>query len=91
MSRGGPLIDSDTGSAIATVVTIGLGLAAAVGLAYRAGTDVSERVLRQQRKDKREFERKVRKERKGKRKEERRKERLEWWKAMWSGKTESDD
>lgn len=91
MSRGGPLIDSETGGAIATVVAIGLGLAAAVGLAYRAGTDVSERILRQERRDKREFKREVRKEQKEKKKEERRNRRLEWWRIMRSGKTGSND
>jgi hypothetical protein len=84
MSRsGGPLIDSETGGAIATVVAIGLGLGAAIGLAYQAGTDVSERILRQHRKDKREFERKERIEQKEKKKEERRNRRLEWWKTVF--------
>jgi hypothetical protein len=91
MSRGGSLIDSETCGTIATVAAVGLGVAAVLGLAYQAGADVSERVLRQQRKDKREFKREVRKEQKEKKKEERRKERLEWWRIMRSDKTESNE
>lgn len=80
--NGGPLIDSDTGGAIATIVAVGLGLGAAIGLAYQAGTDVSTRILRQHRKDKREFERREREDLKEKKKEERRNRRLEWWRAF---------
>lgn len=85
MSRnGGPLIDPETGNAIATVVAIGLGLGAAIGLAYQAGTDVSTRILRQHRRDKREFERRAKEDLIEKKKEERRNRRLEWWKAIHS-------
>ena len=80
--NGGPLIDSYTGGTIANLLAVGLGVGAAIGLAYQAGTDVSERVLRQHRKTKREFERKDREEQKEKKKEERRNRRLEWWKAF---------
>ena len=85
MSRnGGPLIDPETSGSIATIVALGLGLGAAIGLAYQAGTDVSERILRQQRKTKREFERKERIEQKEKKKEEKHNRRLEWWKTFTS-------
>lgn len=82
--NGGPLIDPETSGSIATLLAIGLGVGAAIGLAYQAGTDVSERILRQQRKTKREFERKERIERQEKKKEERRNRRLEWWRIFCS-------
>lgn len=87
MSRnGGPLIDSETGGMIATMAAIFIGAGAAIGLAYRAGADVSERVIREHRKAKREFERKERNELKEKKKEERRRRRLEWWETVTSGR-----
>ena len=82
LGNGRPLIDSETGSTIATAVAIGLGFSIVIGLAYQAGIGVSERILRQYRKDKREFERKEKIEQREKEKEERRIKRLEWWKTV---------
>lgn len=82
MSRGGPLIDSDTVGTVGTILVAGLLIGGAVAGVYQAGVDVSERILREKRKEERKFERKERKEQKEKKKEERRKERLEWWKTI---------
>lgn len=90
MAGRGGWFDSESGSLIGIIIAGGLAIGTAVGLAYKAGTDVSERVLRQHRRDKREFDKTVRCERKEKKKEANRNRLFRWWEKRHSDSNEDE-
>lgn len=87
----GSWFDSDTGSLLMGLGLAALGIGTVVGVAYQAGTDVSERILRQQRKCERKFNKKEKVEQKERKKEERHRRRLEWWEAITSRRYKDRD
>lgn len=84
MAGRGGWFGSDSDGLIGTLIVGTLAIGTAIGLAYKAGTDVSERVLRQDRRAKREFEKKERRELKERKKEARRNRLFDWWESRHS-------